>query len=109
MHRICILPWRFRHAVRASDAPPSRLFPRSDIIVGNYFFIIKEKIWKFARVSKKDIRITHLGRICKCLYEKQPHPKVRLKISIDFEIWRYPLLLRHYAFSNVLYVVISIT
>ena len=26
------------------------------------------------------ISITHFGRICKCLDEKQPHPKVRLNI-----------------------------
>ena len=30
------------------------------------------------------ISITHFGRICKCLDEKQPHPKVRLENKISF-------------------------
>ena len=34
----------------------------------------------FGYTAKAIISITHFGRICKCLDEKQPHPKVRLNI-----------------------------
>ena len=38
----------------------------------------------FGYTAKAIISITHFGRICKCLDEKQPHPKVRLNICNMF-------------------------